>query len=68
MMYQDNSLWAASRLKNRLSVGQEMRELKREREMNKLKSTLDKRALAEFYRSNLGITIDSREIERLTEK
>ena len=45
-----------------------MRELKREREMAKLKSMLDKRDLAQFYRSNLGITIDSREIEQLTEK
>ena len=38
IMYEDNSLWAATRFKQRLTSGQEQRELKREREMAKMKS------------------------------
>ena len=68
MMYQDNSLWAASKFKDRLTVAQEMRLLKQEREMNKLKGMLDKRNLVHFYDTNYGIKIDPLKIERLSEK
>ena len=36
IMYQDNSLWAASRLQQRLNLGHEKREIKRERERAKI--------------------------------
>ena len=68
MMYQDNSLWAASRLQQRLSHGQKQRELKRERERAKLQSLIDRRALAARYLQDHGIRVDLKDIERLTEK
>ena len=68
MMYQDNSLWSATRLQQRLMHGQKMRQQKRERELIKLQTIVDKRALAAYYKENYGIRIDSTEVERLTEK
>ena len=68
MMYQDNSLWSATRLQQRLLHGQKMRQQKRERELIKLQTIVDKRALAAYYKENYGIRIDSTEVERLTEK
>lgn len=68
MMFQDNSLWAASRLQVRLNDGNKLREAKREREKTKLQSVLDRRALAAHYRDNYGIRVDSNIVERLTEK
>ena len=67
-MYQDNSLWAASRLHLRLSHGNGVHEVKRERERAKLQSILDRRALAAHYKDNYGIKVDINVIERLTEK
>ena len=49
-------------------MAQEMRLLKQEREMNKLKGMLDKRNLVHFYDTNYGIKIDPLKIERLSEK
>lgn len=68
MMFQDNSLWAASRLQQRLTHGNHFREAKMERERAKLQSLLDRRALATHYKEKYGIKVDSRTIERLTEK
>ena len=48
--------------------GQKMRQQKRERELIKLQTIVDKRALAAYYKENYGIRIDSTEVERLTEK
>ena len=67
-MYQDNSLWAASRLKRNLSLGQKKREEKRERERDKMQSLVDRRNLAAYYRTNYGICVNSNDVERLTEK
>jgi len=67
-MYQDNSLWAASRLNLRLSHGNSIREVKLERERAKLQNTLARRTLAAHYRDNYGIKVDINTIERLTEK
>ena len=68
MMYQDNSLWAASRLQQRLSLGHKAREQKRERERAKLLGLVDRRALAAHYRDNFSVRVDPKDIERLTEK
>jgi len=68
LMYQDNSLWAASRLQKRLNQGHQLRDSKRERERAKLQSIIDRRALAALYKEKHGIRIDNHEVERLTEK
>ena len=68
MMFQDNSLWAASRLKSALIGGNKHREQKRERERARMQSLIDRRSLAAHYKENFGIRVDASDIERLTEK
>ena len=49
MMYQDNSLMAASRQKQRLIQGYRMKQIKAQKEIDKLTSIKTRREIADFY-------------------
>ena len=66
-MYQDNSLTAASRLKNQLIEGHKKREMRREAEIAKIQSLLNRRELAAFYFEKFGVKVEDSDIERLSE-
>ena len=48
-MYQDNSLMAASRQKQRLIQGYRMKQIKAQKEIDKLTSIKTRREIADFY-------------------
>ena len=67
-MYQDNSLMAASRQKQRLIQGYRMKQIKAQKEIDKLTSIKTRREIADHYLQNWGIKTTSKQIDKYTEK
>lgn len=59
---------AATRLQNRMKQTQQKKELKRERDYEKMQKYIDKKVLLSHYEQNYGISIDESRIEQLSEK
>ena len=68
IMYQDNSLMAASRHRQRLLEGHRLKQVRREREIQKLESIQTRRMLADSYLKHHGITSTEKDVEMYSEK
>ena len=68
VMYQDNSLDAATRIKTRFFQSHKEKQLKRQRELRKLEDMQAKRNLVELYAEKYKITCDHDNIYKLSTK
>ena len=67
VMYEDNTLFTASKHYQRLTVGHHEWVQKKENKVAELQSLINRRKMATQYKNKFGICIKSEEVKRLSE-